>query len=90
MYLHIGNNNIVKQKDLIAIYNIESIKETVEYKNLIEKLKETHALIKEDGIEPKSLIIAKNGDNVIGYISNISSTTIAKRTQNNIKIKYKQ
>ena len=81
MYLHVGNNNIVKQKDLIAIYNIESIKETKEYKRLIEDLTKRHSLIKEEGVEEKTLVIVKTEDNIIGYISNISSTTIAKRTK---------
>ena len=84
MYLHIGNNNIVEQKDLIAIYNIETIKETEEYKRIIEDLENKHLLIKEEGMDEKSLIIIKKDDNIIGYISNISSTTIAKRTEINI------
>lgn len=84
MYLHIGNNNIVEQKDLIAIYNIETIKETEEYKRIIEDLENKHLLIKEEGMDEKSLIIIKKDDNIIGYISNISSTTIAKRTEKNI------
>ena len=84
MYLHIGNNNIVEQKDLIAIYNIETIKETEEYKRIIGDLENKHLLIKEEGMDEKSLIIIKKDDNIIGYISNISSTTIAKRTEKNI------
>mgnify|MGYP005774867299 CR=1 FL=1 len=84
MYLHIGNNNIVEQKDLIAIYNIETIKETEEYKRIIEDLENKHLLIKEEGMDEKPLIIIKKDDNIIGYISNISSTTIAKRTEKNI------
>ena len=84
MYLHIGNNNIVEQKDLIGIYNIETIKETAEYKRIIEDLENKHLLIKEEGMDEKSLIIIKKDDNIIGYISNISSTTIAKRTEKNI------
>ena len=77
MYLHIGNNNIVKETDLIAMYNIDSIKD----------LTSSHSLIKEEGVEAKSLIIAKTEDKIIGYISNISSTTIAKRTEMNMKVK---
>lgn len=84
MYLHIGNNNIVDEKDLIAIYNIETIKETEEYKKIIEDLENKHLLKREEDIEEKSLIIAKKDNNIIGYISNISSTTIAKRTEINI------
>lgn len=87
MYLHIGNNNIVKETDLIAIYNIDSIKETEEYKRIVNDLTSSHSLIKEEGVEEKSLIIAKTEDKIIGYISNISSTTIAKRTEMNMKVK---
>ncbi len=85
MYLHIGNNNILNITDLIGIYNIESIRDTEEYKKIIEDLESKHLLTREDGIEEKTLILAKREDNVIGYISNISSTTIAKRTKIDMK-----
>ena len=85
MYLHIGNNNILNITDLIGIYNIESIRETEEYKKIIEDLESKHLLTREDGIEEKTLILAKREDSVIGYISNISSTTIAKRTKIDMK-----
>lgn len=87
MYLHLGNNYIIKQKDLIAIYNIESIKDTAEYKSLIKELEEKHLLIKSESIEPKSLIIVKDEDKILGYFSNISSTTIAKRKDFNMQIR---
>lgn len=40
MFVHIGNNIILEEKDIIGIYNIESMKDSEEYKNLIESLKE--------------------------------------------------
>lgn len=85
MYLHIGNNNILNITDLIGIYNIESIRNTEEYKKIIEDLESKHLLTREDGIEEKTLILAKREDSIIGYISNISSTTIAKRTKIDMK-----
>ena len=36
MFVHIGNNIILEEKDIIGIYNIESMKDSEEYKNLIE------------------------------------------------------
>ncbi len=85
MYIHIGNNNILNITDLIGIYNLESIRDTEEYKKIIEDLESKHLLTREDGIDEKTLILAKREDSVIGYISNISSTTIAKRTKIDMK-----
>ena len=39
MFVHIGNNIILEEKDIIGIYNIESMRDSEEYKNLIESLK---------------------------------------------------
>ena len=38
MFVHIGNNIILEEKDIIGIYNIESMRDSEEYKNLIESL----------------------------------------------------
>lgn len=85
MFIHIGNNIILNEKDMIAIYNIESIKDTEEYKRIIQELKEGHNLKQESEINNKSLIITKEQDRIIGYMTNISSITIAKRAQMNQK-----
>ena len=89
MFIHIGNNIILNEKDMIAIYNIESIQDTEEYKKIIKDLKEKHNLKEESEINNKSLIITKESDRIIGYMTNISSITIAKRAQMNRKEKEK-
>lgn len=85
MFLHIGSNNIIKTKDIISIYNIESMKNTNEYRIIIEKISKNCNLTNELDCEPKSLIITKENNEVKGYMSNISSITLAKRAQLNIK-----
>lgn len=85
MFLHIGNNYILDEKNVIGIYNIDAIKETIEYKNLIKEMEKKHCLIRDVNLEEKSFIMTKEKDKIVGYISNISSTTIAKRSQMNIK-----
>ena len=37
MFLHIGDNYIVNENDLIMICNIESMKDTKEYKKLMKE-----------------------------------------------------
>ncbi|HIU52371.1 MAG TPA: DUF370 domain-containing protein [Candidatus Merdicola faecigallinarum] len=87
MFLHIGDNYIVNENDLIMICNIESMKDTKEYKKLMKELKERHNLKGEKDIDPKSFIITKENNKIVGYETNISSITIAKRAQMNKEIK---
>lgn len=89
MFLHIGNNIILDEKDIIGIYNIESIRDTEEYKNLIESLKRTNNLVMQAEGDAKSLIMTKDNDKILGYETNISSITIAKRSENQDKARRK-
>ena len=45
MFVHIGNNIILKQEDIIGIYNIKAIKNTNEYIKIINNLKDNNAKV---------------------------------------------
>ena len=68
MYLHIGKDYIINNKDIIGIFNIDFVKNTKEYKSMLEKLK-------SDG----NFILTEKDSVVKGYITNIGTTTIGKR-----------
>ncbi len=82
MFVHIGNNIILKQEDIIGIYNIKAIKNTNEYIKIINNLKENNKLIKIENTEENTLIITEKNKIIKGYITNISSVTIEKRLKN--------
>ena len=82
MFVHIGNNIILKQEDIIGIYNIKAIKNTNEYIKIINNLKENNKLIKIENTEENTLIITEKNKSIKGYITNISSVTIEKRLKN--------
>lgn len=84
MFVHIGNNIILKQEDIIGIYNIKAIKNTNEYIKIINNLKENNKLIKIESTEENTLIITEKNKIIKGYITNISSVTIEKRLKNTI------
>lgn len=84
MFVHIGNNIILKQEDIIGIYNIKAIKNTNEYIKVINNLKENNKLIKIENTEENTLIITEKNKIIKGYITNISSVTIEKRLKNTI------
>lgn len=82
MFVHIGNNIILRQEDIIGVYNIKAIKNTNEYINIINKLTKEKKLMKKEDSEENTLIITEKNKNIKGYITNISSVTIEKRLKN--------
>ncbi len=84
MFVHIGNNIILKQEDIIGIFNIKAIKNTNEYIKIINNLKDNNKLIKIENTEENTLIITEKNKIIKGYITNISSVTIEKRLKNTI------
>ena len=78
MYLHIGNNVILNKKDIIFILDYENLKDNNIFKEFCTNIDKNNITDISEG-KPKSIIITKEKDILKGYISNISSTTLAKR-----------
>lgn len=72
MYLHIGNNNILQTKNIIGIFDLDSIKNSTESRKLLEPLKGQYQ-------NEKTLILTAKGKETKEYFSNISSLTMQKR-----------
>lgn len=83
MYVHIGKDTIIPSKNIIAIVNLEKL---LNNKSMEEIKKEINLekIIDISLGNKKALLIAKNKEKTEGYISNISSTTLAKRFQKEI------
>ena len=79
MYLNIGKEYIIKDKDIIGIFNIDYIKNTKEYKAMYKSLEEENNIIKMGADKEKTFILVENNKNKKGYITNIGVNTIAKR-----------
>ena len=76
MYLHIGKDRIIYTNNLIGIFDIDSLKVTKCYNKIMENIKVVEDLADE---KKKTLIIVKEDNQLKAYITNILSTTIAKR-----------
>ena len=79
MYVHIGKDIIIDSEYLIAILDIESLQKRKNLQEVLQNLKISDKIIDVSEENRKSLIILKKKDKMRGYITNISSATIAKR-----------
>ena len=84
MYLHIGKNVVVNNNEIIGIFDISSMTKSKEFKLIYEKLKEENNILDVSDNHKKSIIITKEKEVLKGYISNISSITLAKRVDLNV------
>lgn len=81
MYLHLGNDIVVKTRDIIGIFDLDksTIKKiTRDYLKNSEQKKEVINVSTE---LPKSFIVCKRDRKNTVYISPISSGTLLKRTE---------
>ena len=76
MYLHIGKDIIIKEKDIIAILNYEKLEKNNTFKEFFKNIEKNIEIINDN---KKTLVLFENDGKIKGYLSNISSTTIANR-----------
>ncbi len=77
MYLHIGKDYVLNTNEIIGIFDINSLKNTDCYDELINSVSMVEDLSENNC---KTLILTKKDYTIKGYISNILSTTIANRS----------
>lgn len=80
MYLHIGKDKLIDDNNIIAILKIETLKEKENIENICKNMNFSDNIIDVSDGNKKSLIIIKEKKQTKGYISNISTITLEKRT----------
>lgn len=79
MYVHVGNGLSINDSEIIAIFNIDSVKNTEEYQIFYQQLLENKEIKDISNGNAKSLIVTNKNNEMKAYISNIHSNTIQKR-----------
>ena len=90
MYVHIGKDVVLNSNHIISVVEIDVLEKKKNLQEVLQNLKISDKIIDvSDGNKKSLIIIQKNNEN-FGYITNISTTTLAKRAgkegKNNGKI----
>ena len=81
MYVHLGVDQVVKEDDIIGIFDLDSTtvsKHTRKFLNEAEKQKK---VINVSFELPKSFVLCGKKKNTLVYISQLSSSTLYKRSK---------
>lgn len=77
MYINIGGDFVVRDKDIVGIMDIENTSTSKITKEFLRKIGKSVIYISSD--LPRSFIVTGKKDNMKVYISPVSSSTLFKR-----------
>jgi extracellular matrix regulatory protein B len=81
MYLHLGQNTVIKLEDIIGIFDLETSTISKATRNYLADAQKTGRVVNVSMEMPKSFVLCCGKHNkVTVYITQISSTTLLKRT----------
>ena len=81
MYLHLGQDTVVKLSEVVAIFDLENASIAKATKRYLAQAQKQGLVVNVSTELPKSFVVCvdEKGKNTV-YISQISSTTLKKRT----------
>ncbi len=79
MYLHIGNNIIIKKSDIVGIFELDGKITTKETKKYLNEVQKKERLVAAGYDLPKSFIITEDEEGEKVYFSHISVSSLMKR-----------
>ncbi|MBC8570636.1 extracellular matrix regulator RemB [Zongyangia hominis] len=81
MYLHLGQDTVVKLSDVVAIFDLENASIAKSTKGYLAQAQKKGRVVNVSTEMPKSFVVCENKERGITvYISQISSATLKKRT----------
>mgnify|MGYP003542896137 FL=1 len=81
MYIHLGNNIMLPTNEIIGIFDLENTSVSKRTRDFFFFFEKAGRVITVSYDLPRSFVVAgKNKDDIKVYISQISSSTLLKRT----------
>lgn len=83
MYLHLGNGVVVKEKDIIGIFDLDKCSIEKDTRDFLKNAQDSDEVVNVSPLLPKTFCVCQDSgkNKQIVYISQISTTTLQKRTQ---------
>ena len=83
MYLHIGNNKIVRTKDVIGIFDLDTATITKTGKDFINRMQRSGDVEYDDDDLPRSFVLIEENKKYKVNLSRISSRGLVARADEN-------
>ena len=86
MYLHVGNEVILNEKDVVGVFDIENASISKFTKEFLSRSQKAGEVVTVTNDIPKSLVVwEKNGERKL-YLSQLAPATLRKRQRRGIGV----
>ena len=82
MYLHLGQNVVVPETDVIGIFDLDNTTGSVITRNFLNDAQKAGTVINVSDELPRSFIVSGLGNEITVYLSQLSPQTLLRRTEN--------
>lgn len=82
MYLHLGKDTVIKEEDIIGIFDLDTATVSRHTRKYLEKAEKNKQTVTVSYELPKSFVVCSKKKETKIYISQISSVTLLKRSSN--------
>ena len=80
MYIHLGNEFVVKESEIVGIFDLDTTTVSKHTRKFLELAEKENKVINVSYELPKSFIVTNENGNEKVYISQISTVTLQKRS----------
>ena len=81
MYLHLGQDVVVPEKEIIGIFDIDNTTQSYITRNFLNMAEKNKQVVNISDDIPKSFAVCVSGDSSKIYLSHLSSATLLKRSE---------
>ena len=84
MYLHLGNDHVVKKTDIVGIFDLDNSSQSKLTRDYLSRAEKEGRMVIASGEElPKSFVVCRGVDGgQVVYLSLLNSSTLLKRNEN--------
>ena len=79
MYLHLGQNTVVRTASVVCIFDIENTSTSRLTRSYLSQAEKSGQVVNVSTELPKSFVVCREGKRTVVYISQISPATLKKR-----------
>ena len=84
MYLHAGNNKMIREKDILGIFDMDNCTVSAITRKFLTDAERASLVVSAKDEIPKSFILYKENGKYMICFSQISSTALLGRTENDL------
>ena len=82
MYLHLGNDVVVRKRDVLAVFDLDNSSQSHLTRAFLAAAEKRGEVVNASGGElPKSFVLCAEGAHQTVYLSQLNSSTLLKRSE---------